>query len=85
MFSIAASSRRAMSRFAVSSLRALRGLRVEVGGELGAVGVERVNLLGQQRPAAVDFDSAVDRGVEHIQRLGEAPGRGIDRGLIGHR
>jgi hypothetical protein len=33
----------------------------------------------------VDFDSAVDRGVEHIQRLGEAPGRGFDRGLIGHR
>jgi hypothetical protein len=33
----------------------------------------------------VDFDPAVDRGIKHIQRLSEAPGRGIDRGLIGHR
>ena len=63
----------------------MRELRVEVGGELGAVGVQRVNLLGQDGPAAVDFDPALHRGVEHIQRLGQAPGRGFDLGLIGHR
>src|ERR1700704_2990238 len=41
----------------------LAELRVEVGGELGTIRVQRVNLLGEQRPAALDFHSAVDRRV----------------------
>ena len=68
MFCIAASSRRATSRLATSSRRARAVWRVEVGGELRAVGVERVHLLGQRRRAAIDFDSALDRNVERVQR-----------------
>ena len=47
MFSIAASSR--ARDLAVRGFESahLGELRVEVGGELGAVGVERVNLLGR--------------------------------------
>ena len=85
MFSIAASSRRAISRFADFEPAHLAELLIEIGGKLGTVGVQRVHLLGQDGPAAVDFDPALHRGLEHIQRLGQAPGRGIDLGLIGHR
>jgi hypothetical protein len=63
----------------------LAELRVEVGGKLGTIRAQRVNLLREQRPAALNFHSAVDRRVEDVQRLREAPGGGFDRGLIGHR
>ena len=60
------------------------GLGIEIGGEPGAIGVERVDLLGQDRPAVVDFAPAIDRRLERVERLGQAPGRGVDDGLIGH-
>ena len=64
---------------------ALRGQFGEIGGQLGTIGVQRVHLLGQDGSAALDFDPALHRGVKHVQRLGQAPGRGFDLGLIGHR
>ena len=85
MFSIAASSRRAISRFADSRLRTLPSCASRSAASLERSASSAWTCSARMRPAAVDFDPALDRGVEHIQRLGQAPGRGLDRGLIGHR
>ena len=58
--------------------------RRQIGGEPGAVGGERMDLLAQRRPLAVALDPALDRGVERIQRLRKTPRRLLDRCLLGH-
>ena len=85
MLSIAASSRRAMSRLAAFSLRTLRELRVEVGGELGAVGAERVHLLGEGASGCGRFRSCARPRRRAHPAPASSAGCGFDRGLIGHR
>ena len=83
--SIAASSRRATSRLAASRLRARPSCAVEIGGEPGAVGVERVHLLGQRRVGCGRFRG----GGRPRRRARPAPGSGawwlLDDGRIAHR
>jgi hypothetical protein len=43
-----------------------------------------VDLLGKDRPAAIDLDTALDGGIEQIQRLRETPGDLFDGGAICH-
>src|ERR1700760_4455677 len=65
---------------AVGGLEAahLGDLSVEISRETGAVGIECMHLFGQDRPGPIGFDSALDRGVETIQRRGEAAGGLLD-------
>ncbi len=84
MFSIAASSRPATSRLAASRLRTRAELRIEIGGEPGAVGVKLVHPLGQRRAATVRLEAAIHRGVEHVQRLAQALGCLLDEDRITH-
>src|SRR5262245_31548357 len=62
-----------------------RGLRVELGRELGAVGAKLMHLLVQTRLALIGFDAALDRGRERIERKREPLGGSVDGGLIAHR
>jgi hypothetical protein len=61
-----------------------RRLTVELGGKPGAIGVERMHLLGEDWTVALDFDSAVNRSIQCFQRLCEALRGHFDRRLIGH-
>src|SRR5438105_7885843 len=61
-----------------------RGLCVEIGGELGAVGAERVHLRGERVLAGVGLAPALGGRLERVERGGKAPACSIDRARIGH-
>ena len=74
MVSIAASRRRAISRLVASSSRDARPRHVELGGELRAVGAERMHLRGERVLAAVGLAAALGRGLQRVERRAQAAG-----------
>src|SRR3954467_9360426 len=63
----------------------MRGCGVEVGGKLGAVTAERMQLRGDGLAIVVGLAAALDRAFERIERHGQAPGGGINRAYVVHR
>src|SRR5262249_34311969 len=63
---------------------ATRGLRIEIGGELRAVGTERLNLGGELVLAMVGLTPAFRRCLERIECRGQAPARCVDCARVPH-
>ena len=63
---------------------AARGLRVEIGRELGAIGAERLNLRGELVLAMIGLTPALGCGLEGIERRGQAAGGCVDCARVAH-
>jgi len=71
---------------AVGGLEAVaaRGLRIEIRRELGAVGAECLNLRGEFVLAVIGLAPALSRGLERIERRGQAAAGCVDCDRVAH-
>jgi len=63
---------------------AARGLRIEIGGKLGTIGAECLNLRRKLILAVIRLAPAFGRGLERIERRGKAPAGCIDCACVAH-
>jgi len=55
-----------------------RGGLIEIGGEAGAVGTKRMDLVGQHGLVAIGLKSPPGRGFERVEGKRQAPARNVD-------
>jgi hypothetical protein len=58
--------------------------RIEIGGQAGAVGAERMQLIGKPNVGPISLATTLGRGFQAIERLHQAPCRSFNRAGIRH-